>query len=574
MRPEPLPAAGAARARPGAGWFGRRRLALYTTPTIGVIARKSAGRERRRRAPREDPGRQLARHRRPARRRRRAAPAPHPGRRRARAARRSTWCAPPMPARAAARGRSTACEIHRRGDWRVANLVLPPAGARACCARSRTTCWSRTSTRSRSTRRSYAGRVPVVAVVPHLFGRTVYRETNPAGGDLRLDAAEGRSRGSTAARLRGDQPLDRATTWWRAGSSAARVTTIFCGLDHARFTLADPPPRDAEPAAGLLEPPAPLQEHGRGDPRLRAWCSGSCRRRACWSWAAGPTRRGCARLTRQSGPGRTRSTFRGHLPSDETGAHAAPLPRLPEPEPQGGLGPDRGRGQRLRPAGGRQRRGPACATRCATARPALLVPYGDAEAMAAATPCCCCATRTCWRCVERRRARLGRHLQLGALRATSRSTCSRRDGAAGAVAAGTRDERRRGGGRLLLVKVLVSLRPARVPARRASRCAEIAARWPHPHWGWLLASFAVYGVSAVRGRAAVGAGSCAGSGSAPARAELTPALPDRAVLQQFPAGQRRRRRLEGHRPRPARATARSGPSAATVLDRLHRPGRR
>ena len=135
--------------------------------------------------------------------------------------------------------------ILRRGDWRVANLLLP---------------WV-VRERLRAERRDllvedinkipfytplYAGPVPVLAVVPHLFGRTVYRETNPLAATY-VWAGEW------------PLPLVYREAWFEVISASTRddlvgrglrpdrIEVIHCGVEHERFRLDDPPPRDDPP---------------------------------------------------------------------------------------------------------------------------------------------------------------------------------------------------------------------------------------------------------------------------------------------------------------------------------------
>jgi glycosyltransferase involved in cell wall biosynthesis len=135
--------------------------------------------------------------------------------------------------------------IRRRGDWRVANLALPPVVRR----RLRQERWDllvEDINKIPFYTPLYAGDVPVLAIVPHLFGRTVYRETNPLA--------------ATYVWM-GEWPLRRVyrDAWFEVispstaddlagrGLPRERIATIYCGLDHERFALADPPPRDASP---------------------------------------------------------------------------------------------------------------------------------------------------------------------------------------------------------------------------------------------------------------------------------------------------------------------------------------
>jgi glycosyltransferase involved in cell wall biosynthesis len=135
--------------------------------------------------------------------------------------------------------------ITRRGDWRVANYVLPWVVRRRLRAEPRDLLVEDINKIPFYTP-LYAGRVPVVAVVPHLFGRTIYRETNPLAATYVWA---------------GEWPLPHVyrNTWFEVISDSTRddlvsrglrrdrIEVIHCGLDHERFRLADPPPRPEQP---------------------------------------------------------------------------------------------------------------------------------------------------------------------------------------------------------------------------------------------------------------------------------------------------------------------------------------
>ncbi len=88
--------------------------------------------------------------------------------------------------------------------------------------------------------------LPTVVYVPHLFGGTVFRETNPLFA-------------SYVWLLERPMPWVYRRAAWIAisdstkqdlvarGVPASRVEVVHCGLDFARYDLADPPGRDARP---------------------------------------------------------------------------------------------------------------------------------------------------------------------------------------------------------------------------------------------------------------------------------------------------------------------------------------
>ena len=69
-------------------------------------------------------------------------------------------------------------KIHRRGHWAVANFVLPQL-VRRLLKRHRYDLLVEDINKIPFYTPWYSGDTPVLAVVPHLFGKTVYREANP-----------------------------------------------------------------------------------------------------------------------------------------------------------------------------------------------------------------------------------------------------------------------------------------------------------------------------------------------------------------------------------------------------------
>lgn len=92
----------------------------------------------------------------------------------------------------------------------------------------------------------YKGDVPLVAIVPHLFGTTVYREANPLtatyvyGAECLIPRVYKDVDFEVISPSTRDDLMDR-------GLDGDRIQTVYCGLDHARFTLSDPPPRSETP---------------------------------------------------------------------------------------------------------------------------------------------------------------------------------------------------------------------------------------------------------------------------------------------------------------------------------------
>jgi len=135
--------------------------------------------------------------------------------------------------------------VYRKGHWAVANFVLPGV-VRSMLRRHRYDLLIEDINKIPFYTPLYAGGVPVLAVVPHLFGTTVYREANP----LLASYVYGAER--LIPRIYRDVDFEvispsTADDLVARGLDPARVSTIYCGLEHERFTLADPPPRSATP---------------------------------------------------------------------------------------------------------------------------------------------------------------------------------------------------------------------------------------------------------------------------------------------------------------------------------------
>jgi len=136
-------------------------------------------------------------------------------------------------------------QIHRHGHWAVANFVLPRVVRRLL----------RTGTYDLLVEDInkipfytplYRGDTPLVTIVPHLFGTTVYREANPLTATYVYGAE------SLIPSIYRDVDFEVISPSTRddliaRGLQPDRVRTVYCGLDHERFTLADPPPRSDAP---------------------------------------------------------------------------------------------------------------------------------------------------------------------------------------------------------------------------------------------------------------------------------------------------------------------------------------
>ena len=149
------------------------------------------------------------------------------------------------PAGAPAEETIDGVRVFRRGHWVVANFVLPGLVRSRLRARPYDLLVEDINKIPFYTP-LYAGDVPVLAVVPHLFGATVFREANPLLASY-VWAAE-----RPLARLYRDVDFEVISPSTREdlagrGLDPERIRCIYCGLDHDRLSLADPPPRDDPP---------------------------------------------------------------------------------------------------------------------------------------------------------------------------------------------------------------------------------------------------------------------------------------------------------------------------------------
>jgi len=87
---------------------------------------------------------------------------------------------------------------------------------------------------------------PHLLVVPHLFGGTVFRETNWLAGLCVYLPERWIPRVYRRSRVLAISPSTKADLV-RRGLDPARIAVSFCGFDAGPYTLAAPPPRDAAP---------------------------------------------------------------------------------------------------------------------------------------------------------------------------------------------------------------------------------------------------------------------------------------------------------------------------------------
>jgi glycosyltransferase involved in cell wall biosynthesis len=135
-------------------------------------------------------------------------------------------------------------EIVRRGTWWNANIVLAGAAKRELASGA----WDVVleDVNKIPFFMPLWTRVPVVVLVPHLFGNTIYRETNPLLGtyirllEVPLPWAYRRAWMMPVSASTRDDLVER-------GIAPERCTIVHNGLDFDRYQLADPPPRSQRP---------------------------------------------------------------------------------------------------------------------------------------------------------------------------------------------------------------------------------------------------------------------------------------------------------------------------------------
>lgn len=92
----------------------------------------------------------------------------------------------------------------------------------------------------------WLSKLPHLLVIPHLFGPTVFRETNPVFGayvylpELLIPKAYKRSRVLAISPSTKDDLV-------RRGMDPGRIDVSYCGFDAEPYDLASPPPRDEAP---------------------------------------------------------------------------------------------------------------------------------------------------------------------------------------------------------------------------------------------------------------------------------------------------------------------------------------
>ena len=226
----------------------------------------------------------------------------------------------------------------------------------------------------------FAGGVPVLAIVPHLFGTTVFREANPLAASYVWLAERSLPRVYRDSDFLVISPSTRDDLVGR-GLDPVRIHTVYCGHDHARFALPDPPPRDDPP---LIVTWSRLRRYKSVDVALRAFVRlrGEFPGARLVVMGRGPDAPRLRRIATRLGldPG---SVFAGHLDHDALARtlHRARLNLNPSPKEGWGLTVIEAASCGL-PTVASDRPGLRDSVR--DGETGLLVPYGDDRAMAAA----------------------------------------------------------------------------------------------------------------------------------------------------------------------------------------------
>lgn len=269
--------------------------------------------------------------------------------------------------------------VLRRGHWTVANFVLPGVCRRLLRER-RYDVLLEDINKIPFYSPLWAGDVPVAAVVPHLFGATVFREANPLVAAYVWAAERLIPRVYRCSLFEVISPSTRDDLI-RRGVAPERIRTVYCGMDGARFKLDAPPTPDEPP---LIVSWSRLRRYKSVDVAIRAFD----RIRAELPGAKllvmgkGPDEARLRRVVTRRGLDDA-VTFTGHLPWDELVRvlHRARVFLNPSPKEGWGLTVIEANCCGL-PVVASDRPGLRDSVR--HGETGLLVPYGDDAAMAAA----------------------------------------------------------------------------------------------------------------------------------------------------------------------------------------------
>ena len=203
--------------------------------------------------------------------------------------------------------------VHRFGHWTVANFTLPLVVQRYLANGGFDLLVEDINKIPFYTPR-YRGDTPLVAIVPHLFGTTVYREANPLTATYVYGAERLIPRVYKGVDFEVISPSTRDDLVAR-GMDGDRIRTIYCGTDHDRFHLDDPPARSETP---LIVSWSRLRKYKSLDVAIRAF--GLIHRELPGArlliMGRGPDEQRLVRLTKKLGLADV-VQFQGFLPWDE-----------------------------------------------------------------------------------------------------------------------------------------------------------------------------------------------------------------------------------------------------------------
>ena len=268
-------------------------------------------------------------------------------------------------------------KIHRHGHWTVANFMLPPV-VRRLLKNGNYDLLVEDINKIPFFTPLYRGDVPLVAIVPHLFGKTVYREANPLAASYVYGAE------SLIPRIYRDVDFEvispsTGDDLIARGMDGARIRTIYCGLEHEKFNLADPPPRSETP---LVVSWSRLRRYKSLDVAIRAFdiIQRDLPEARMLIMGRGPDESRLRKLTRKLGL-QDKVEFRGFQPWEElvTSLHQCHVFLNPSPKEGWGLTVIEANQCGL-PVVASDRPGLKDSVRDGVT--GSLVPYGDAEAFA------------------------------------------------------------------------------------------------------------------------------------------------------------------------------------------------
>ena len=155
-----------------------------------------------------------------------------------------TWLACSWPGAPEEEVRDDGIRYRRAGHWAIANFVLPRLMKDELSRREYDVVIEDINKIPFFTPRHTD--LPVLAVVPHLFGGTVFRETNPIFGTYVWLSERPIPRVYRDCRFMAISESTRDDLVER-GIDRDRIEVIHCGMEHERYFREDPPQRGTDP---------------------------------------------------------------------------------------------------------------------------------------------------------------------------------------------------------------------------------------------------------------------------------------------------------------------------------------